>query len=105
MTTRIKRSAKSRRIEALIEDDRSFSASTISRINKSLDGVLQRFAQRRLDEAYPYVILDARHEKVRLDEVVQSQAVFIALGINGEGRRQVLGVELSTPESSSSCTT
>ena len=55
--------------------------------------------------AYPYVILDARYEKVRLDGVIQSQAVFIALGINEEGRRQVLGVELSNRESQSSWTT
>ena len=49
----------------------TFSASTVSRINKSLDALLRRFAQRRLDEAYPYVILDARYEKVRLDGVIQ----------------------------------
>ena len=53
---------------------------------------------------YPYLILDARYEKVRLDGVIQSQAVFIALGINEEGRRQVLGVELSNRESRSSWT-
>ena len=57
------------------------------------------------DETYPYVILDARYEKVRLDGVIQSQAVFIAIGINGEGRRQILGVELSNRESRSSWTT
>ena len=61
--------------------------------------------ERRLDEAYPYLILDARYEKVRLDGVIQSQAVFIAIGINGEGRRQILGVELSNRESRSSWTT
>ena len=77
---------------------------TISRINKSLDGLLQRFAQRRLDEAYPYLILDARYEKVRLDGVIQSQAVFVAIGINTDGRRQILGVELSNRESRSSWT-
>ena len=49
--------------------------------------------------------MDARSEKVRLDGVIQSQAVFIALGINEEGRRQVLGVELSNRESQSSWTT
>ena len=76
----------------------TFSASTVSRIKKSLDGLLRRFTQRRLEEAYPYVILDARYEKVRLDGVIQSQAVFMALGINEEGRRQVLGVELSNRE-------
>ncbi len=78
------------------------SASTISRINKGLDALLRRFAQRPLDEAYPYLILDARYEKVRLDGVIQAQAVFIAIGINREGRRQILGVELSNRESSSS---
>lgn len=50
------------------------------------------------------MILDARYEKVRLDGVIQSQAVFIALGINWEDRRQVLGVDLSTRESQSSWT-
>ena len=86
-----------RKVKAVTEElcGHTFSASTVSRINKSLDGLLRRFAQRRLDEAYPYLILDARYEKVRLDGVIQSQAVFIAIGINGEGRRQILGVELS----------
>jgi len=93
-----------RKVKTITEElcGHTFSASTISRINKSLDALLRRFAERRLDEPYPYVILDARYEKVRLDGVVQSQAVLIALGINGEGRRQVLGVELSNRESASS---
>ena len=96
-----------RKVKAVTEElcGHTFSASTVSRINKSLDGLLRRFAQRRLDEAYPYLILDARYEKVRLDGVIQSQAVFIAIGINDEGRRQILGVELSNRESRSSWTT
>ena len=83
-----------RKVKARTEElcGHTFSASTISRINKSLDGLLRRFAQRRLDEAYPYLILDARYEKVRLDGVIQSQAVLIAIEINGEGRRQIRGV-------------
>ena len=93
-----------RKVKAITEElcGHTFSASTISRINKSLDGLLRRFAQRELEEAYPYLILDARYEKVRLDGVIQSQAVLIAIGINGEGRRQVLGVKLSNRESHSS---
>ena len=76
-----------RKVKAITEElcGHTFSASTISRINKSLDGLLQRFAQRRLDEAYPYLTLDARYEKVRLDGVIQSQAVFVAIGINTDG--------------------
>jgi len=93
-----------RKVKAITEElcGHTFSASTISRINKGLDGLLRRFAQRRLDEAYPYLMLDARYEKVRLEGIIQSQAVFVAIGINAEGRRQVLGVELSNRESSSS---
>jgi len=55
-----------------------------------------------LTEDYPYLILDARYEKVRDDGVIQSQAVLVALGINWEGHRQVLGVELANRESQSS---
>ena len=43
------------------------SASTISRLDVKLDEELERFATRRLSEAYPYLILDARYEKVRED--------------------------------------
>lgn len=95
-----------RKTKAITEElcGHTFSASTISRINKGLDGALRRFAERRLDEAYPYLILDARYEKVRLDGVIQSQAVLLAIGINWDGRRQLLGVELANRESQSSWT-
>ena len=43
----------------------AFSASSISRINQSLDEELKKFATRKLEEEYPYLILDARYEKVR----------------------------------------
>jgi putative transposase len=79
-----------------------FSSATISRMVQSLDEELQKFAQRRLEEPYPYLILDARYEKVREDGAVRSQAVLIAIGINWEGRRCVLGVELANRESASS---
>ena len=84
---------------------RTLSASTGSRINQSLDGLLRRCARRRREEAYPDVILEARDEQGRLDGVIQSPAVFMARGINAEGRRQVRGVELSNRESRSSWTT
>jgi putative transposase len=80
----------------------AFSASTVSGINKKLDAELGKFARRRLTQDYPYLILDARYEKVRIDGVIQSQAVLVALGINWEGRREVLGVELANRESRSS---
>lgn len=93
-----------RKVKAVTEElcGHSFSASSISRFNQQLDAELQAFRQRPLDKAYPYVILDARYEKVRQNGVIQSQAVLIALGVDWEGQREVLGVELASRESSSS---
>ena len=93
-----------RKVKAITEElcGHSFSASVISAINKGLDETLSKFARRRLTEDYPYLIVDARYEKVREDGVIQSQAVLIAIGINWEGHRQVLSVELANRESQSS---
>ena len=70
-----------------------FSASTVSRRPEKLGGELGKFARRRLEEEYAYLILDARVEKVRVDAVVRGQAVQIAIGVNTEGPRRILGVE------------
>lgn len=93
-----------RKIKAITEElcGHGFSASTVSQISKNMDQELEKFAQRALDVEYPYVILDAKYEKVRQDGVIRTQAVLIAIGINWEGRREVLGVELSNRESGSS---
>ena len=93
-----------RKVKAVTEElcGHEFSASTISRMNQSLDKELDKFAKRRLEDAYPYLILDARYEKVREGGVIRSQAVMIAIGIDWEGRRCVLAVELANRESASS---
>jgi putative transposase len=93
-----------RKVKAITEElvGHSFSASSISAIVKKLDDELSRFARRRLSEPFPYLILDARYEKVRVDHVIQSQAVLIAVAIDWEGRRQILGVELANRESRAS---
>src|SRR5499427_6307397 len=90
-----------RKVKAVTEAlcGHSFSASSISAVNKSLDEGLRRFAERRLSEPFPYLILDARYEKVRESGIIVSQAVLIAVAVDGEGRRQVLGVELANRES------
>jgi putative transposase len=93
-----------RKVKAITEElcGHEFSASTISRINQRLDEELAKFASRRLEEDYPYLILDARYEKVREDGVIRSRAVLVAIGIDREGRRCVLGVELANRESQTS---
>jgi putative transposase len=93
-----------RKVKTITEElcGHEFSSSTISRIVQKLDEELAQFAHRRLEEPYPYLILDARYEKVREDGAVRSQAVLIAIGINWEGRRNILAVELASRESLSS---
>ena len=93
-----------RKVKAITEElcGHSFSASAISAINKRLDESLDAFAERPLAEPFPYLILDARYEKVRDGGVVMSQAVLIAIGIDWDGRRQILAVEMANRESRSS---
>jgi putative transposase len=93
-----------RKVKAVSEElcGHSFSASTISELNKSLDEELKRFARRKLESEYPYLILDARYERVREEGVIRSRAVMVAIGIDWEGRRQVLAVELANRESATS---
>ena len=93
-----------RKVKAITEElcGHSFSASAISAINKRLDESLAAFAQRPLAEPFPYLILDARYEKVREGGIVTSQAVLIAVGIDWDGQRQVLAVDMANRESRSS---
>lgn len=104
MTEMYVQGVSTRKVKAVTEElcGHEVSASTISRLNGKLDEELDRFAKRRLPEAYPYLILDARYEKVREDGVIAPQAVMIAIGVDWEGRRNVLAVELANRESLSS---
>jgi putative transposase len=93
-----------RKVKAITEElcGHAFSASTVSSINRKMDGELKQFANRALGTPYPYLVLDARYEKVRVGGVIRSQAVLVAIGVNWEGRREVLGVELADRESTNS---
>ncbi|CDM61214.1 Transposase for insertion sequence element ISRM5 (plasmid) [Rhizobium favelukesii] len=92
-----------RKVKAITEElcGHAFSASSISAINKRLDESLKAFAERPLLEPFAYLILDARYEKVREAGVVMSQAVLVAVGIDWDGRRQILAVEMASRESRS----
>ena len=93
-----------RKVRAVTEElcGHGFSASTVSAATKQLDEELERVMNRPLTEEYPYLILDARYERVRENGVVKSRAVLVAIGVDWEGRRQVLGVQLANRESTSS---
>jgi len=93
-----------RKVKAITEElcGHEFAASTVSAIVKRLDEQLSQCSSRSLDDAFPYLILDARYEKVRESGAIRSHAVLIAIGIDWEGRRQILGVELANRETTSS---
>jgi putative transposase len=74
------------------------SKSEVSRICKALDAEVEAFRSRAIEEACPYVILDATFHKVReLDRVV-SVACVVAVGVTVNGERHVLGVDCGPSE-------
>ena len=74
------------------------SKSQVSRLCAELDAEVERFRTRPLTAAYPYLWLDATFVKVRDGGRVVSQAVVIAVGVSGDGTREVLGVEIGPSE-------
>jgi putative transposase len=94
-----------RKVKAITEElcGHAFSASVVSESTRRLDEQLAQFAGRSLEgEEYPYLVLDARYERVREGGVIRPRAVLIAIGISWDGRRCILGVELASRESASS---
>lgn len=89
-------------LEAMCEGV-ELSAMTVSRVAQEIDEKLAAFRGRRLDSAaYPYLKVDARYEKVRVDGRVVSQAVLVVMGFTHEGRREILDWRLADSESESS---
>ena len=74
------------------------SAGQVSQLCAGLDEKVQQFRERRLGESR-YVWVDAVYEKVREDDRVESMAVVIATGVNRQGRREVLGLDVIPTES------
>jgi putative transposase len=78
----------------------SFSKSLVSSLASSLDSELQAWRSRRLEaETYPYLLVDARYEKVRVDRRVVNQGVLIVSGVRDDGLREILAVEVADTES------
>ena len=73
------------------------TSSDVSRASQLLDEELEKWRERSLGR-FPYLILDARYEKVRLGGSVVDCSVLVAVGIDGEGRRSILGVSVSLSE-------
>jgi putative transposase len=78
----------------------SFSKSLLSQLAGSLDAELQAWRTRKLEaEAYPYLFVDARYEKVRVASRVVSQGVLVVSGVRDDGFREILAGEVADTES------
>jgi transposase-like protein len=88
-----------RKVAAITEQLCGFEVTStqVSRAAAQLDEHLAAWRERPLDQT-PYLILDARYEKVRQGGIVQSAAVLIAVGVGPEGKRQILGVSVALSE-------
>ena len=73
------------------------TSGQVSRAAQALDEELEKWRSRPIGET-PYLVLDARYEKVRHGGSVVSCAVLVAIGIDTEGKRSVLGVSVSLSE-------
>lgn len=80
-----------------------FSKSTVSDLCKKLDPLVEAWNNRDLrDRHYPFVLVDALVLKIREEGRVRSRSAMIAVGINTEGYREVLGLMLGDSESEAS---
>lgn len=89
-----------RKVAAICEElfgDR-LSHQTVSRYVQELDAELTPWRDRALEEAFPYLILDARYEKARVDHQIVDVAVLVAIGVSETGHRHVLGVDVAMGE-------
>ncbi len=74
------------------------SKSKVSRLCEEIDEKVNAFLDRPLESEWPYVWLDATYVKVRKNGRIVSVAVIIATGVNADGRREVLGMDIGPSE-------
>src|SRR4030088_499873 len=89
-----------RRVDDLVKalGMNGISKSQVSRLCQALDTEVERFRTRKLDGPYPFCWLDATFLKVRHEHRGVSMAVVIAVGVNCDGQREVLGLDVGPSE-------
>ncbi len=80
----------------------AFSKDQVSRMAKMLDDELEQWRSRKLNKAYPYLVVDARYEHVRVDGQVESEGVLSVVGVDENGYREVLSTLLAPAEEKAS---
>ncbi len=74
------------------------SKSQVSRLCEEIDGRVKTFLDRPIEGDWPYLWIDATYVKVRQNGRIVSVAVIVAVGVNSDGRREVLGMDIGPSE-------
>jgi transposase-like protein len=74
------------------------SKSQVSRLCEEIDGKVKAFLDRPLEGDWPYLWIDATYVKVRQAGRIVSVAAIIAVGVNADGRREILGLDIGASE-------
>ncbi|QUC03736.1 transposase [Atopobium sp. oral taxon 416] len=77
---------------------RGFSKQAVSQACSELDEALERFRNRPIEGAHPFVMVDATYLKARKDDRVKPKALLVDAGLTPTGGKEVLGVELADGE-------
>lgn len=95
------RGLSTRQISEQIDDIYGFDVSEgmVSDITDKLLPQIEEWQKRPLSEVYPIIFIDAVHFSVREDRLVKKLAAYIVLGVNSEGRKEVLGIYIGENES------
>ena len=84
-------------LQSLLGPEVAISSTQVSKAAANLDAGLAAWRERPLDET-PYIILDARYERVREAGKIIDCAVLVAIGITADGRRRIIGVSVALSE-------
>jgi putative transposase len=89
-----------RSVDALVQamGMSGISKSQVSRLCEEIDGRIEVFLDRPLEGDWPYLWLDATYVKARMGGRIVSTAVIVAVAVNGDGRREVLGMDIGPSE-------
>lgn len=91
-----------RQISSMVEDIYGFevSESMVTGITNKILPQIEEWQQRPLSAVYPILFIDAIHFSVRTENIVKKIAAYIILGINDEGKKEVLSITVGENESS-----
>ena len=78
--------------------DNGISKSQVSRLCEEIDERVHAFLERSIEGDWPYLWIDATYVKVRQNGRIVSVAVIVAVGVNSDGRREVLGMDIGPSE-------